>query len=162
MLWLWPRPAAAALICSLAWEPPYAMGAALKRPKKKKKLEKEPLHGRRGPPHPALPAPMLSRGYRRETGLGGEGAEDRRRGRENPTEAERLKEPQRGRNSYTQRPEANRADKRQNCQVKVLQFYLLQAVDRGGQRTLTQKAKTGRMRGQQGEQARLGEAGFLH
>ena len=31
LLWLWCRPAAAALIQSLAWEPPYALGSALKR-----------------------------------------------------------------------------------------------------------------------------------
>ena len=31
MLWLWHRPAAAALIRPLAWEPPYAMGVALKK-----------------------------------------------------------------------------------------------------------------------------------
>jgi len=30
-LWLWHRPAAPALIRALAWEPPYATGAALKR-----------------------------------------------------------------------------------------------------------------------------------
>ena len=35
--WLWYMPAATALIQPLAWEPPYAMGIALKRPKKKKK-----------------------------------------------------------------------------------------------------------------------------
>ena len=34
LLWLWCRPAATALIGPLAWEPPYAMGAALKRQKK--------------------------------------------------------------------------------------------------------------------------------
>ena len=28
--WLWPRPAATAPIRPLAWEPPYAVGAALK------------------------------------------------------------------------------------------------------------------------------------
>ena len=28
LLWLWCRPAAIALIQPLAWEPPYAMGAA--------------------------------------------------------------------------------------------------------------------------------------
>ena len=33
---LWRRLAAAALIQPLAWEPPYATGVALKRPKKKK------------------------------------------------------------------------------------------------------------------------------
>ena len=31
LLWLWCRPAAAALILPLVWEPPYAMGAAQKR-----------------------------------------------------------------------------------------------------------------------------------
>ena len=30
LLWLWCRPAAAALICPLAWELPYAVGVALK------------------------------------------------------------------------------------------------------------------------------------
>ena len=37
LLWLWCRPAAAAPIEPLAWEFPYAVGAALKRPKKKEK-----------------------------------------------------------------------------------------------------------------------------
>ena len=40
MLWLWPRPAAMASIRPLAWEPPNAMGAALKRQKKTKKKPK--------------------------------------------------------------------------------------------------------------------------
>ena len=35
-LWLWCRPAATAPIQPLPWEPRYAEGAALKRPKKKK------------------------------------------------------------------------------------------------------------------------------
>ena len=35
LLWLWHRPAAIALIQPLAWEPPYAVGVALKRLKKK-------------------------------------------------------------------------------------------------------------------------------
>ena len=35
LLWLWCRLAAAALIGPLAWEPPYAEDAALKRKKKK-------------------------------------------------------------------------------------------------------------------------------
>ena len=39
LLWLWCRPAATALIGPLAWEPPYALGAALK---KKKKTNKKP------------------------------------------------------------------------------------------------------------------------
>ena len=39
LLWLWRRLAAVALFGPLAWEPPYAMGVALKRQKKKKKKE---------------------------------------------------------------------------------------------------------------------------
>ena len=34
LLWLWCRLAAAAVIQPLAWEPPYATGATLKRQKK--------------------------------------------------------------------------------------------------------------------------------
>ena len=41
LLWLWRRPAATAPIGTLAWEPPYATGAALKRQKKKKKKKKK-------------------------------------------------------------------------------------------------------------------------
>ena len=37
LLWLWHRPAAVALIRPLAWEPPYAAGAGLKRQKDKNK-----------------------------------------------------------------------------------------------------------------------------
>ena len=36
MLWLWVRPVATALIRPLAWEPPYAAGAALEKTKNKK------------------------------------------------------------------------------------------------------------------------------
>ena len=36
LLWLWHRPAAAALIGPLAWESPYAVGESLKRQKTKK------------------------------------------------------------------------------------------------------------------------------
>ena len=35
LLWLWHRPAATAPIQLLAWEPPYAVGVALKKKKKK-------------------------------------------------------------------------------------------------------------------------------
>ena len=38
LMWLWCKPAAAALIGPLAWESPYAVDAALKRQKKKKKI----------------------------------------------------------------------------------------------------------------------------
>ena len=42
LLWLWRRLAATVLIRLLAWEPPYAVGAALeKRQKDKKKRERE-------------------------------------------------------------------------------------------------------------------------
>ena len=37
LLWLWCRPVAAALIRSLAWELPYAVGATLKDQKNKTK-----------------------------------------------------------------------------------------------------------------------------
>ena len=37
LLWLWYRQAAAALIEPLAWELPYALGAALKKKKRQKK-----------------------------------------------------------------------------------------------------------------------------
>ena len=33
--WLWYRPVATALILPLVWEPPYAVGAAVKKAKKK-------------------------------------------------------------------------------------------------------------------------------
>ena len=36
LLWLWYRPAATALIGPLAWEPPYAMRAALEKAKSQK------------------------------------------------------------------------------------------------------------------------------
>ena len=38
LLWLWRRPAAVASIGPLAWEPSYAVGAALKIKKEKRKL----------------------------------------------------------------------------------------------------------------------------
>ena len=38
LLWLWRRPPFVAPIRPLAWEPPYAIGAPLKRKKKKKKI----------------------------------------------------------------------------------------------------------------------------
>ena len=43
LLWLWHRPAATAPVQPLAWEPPYASGAAqemAERQKKKKRKEK--------------------------------------------------------------------------------------------------------------------------
>ena len=40
LLWLWCKPAAVARVSPLAWEPPYAAGAGLKKQKPKKKREK--------------------------------------------------------------------------------------------------------------------------
>ena len=48
LLWLWHRPAAAAPIQPLAWEPPHAAGAALKSKKKKKKKKKTPESEHKG------------------------------------------------------------------------------------------------------------------
>ena len=39
MLWLWRRPATAALIRLLGWEPPFAADVALKKAEKTKKVE---------------------------------------------------------------------------------------------------------------------------
>ena len=39
LLWLWRRPAATAPIRPLAWEPPYAIGSALKGQKTKQKTK---------------------------------------------------------------------------------------------------------------------------
>ena len=39
LLWLWCRWAAVALIRPLAWEPPYAVGVALKRQKDQKQKQ---------------------------------------------------------------------------------------------------------------------------
>ena len=39
LLWLWYRPVATALIRPLAWEPPYAVGLALKRQNKQTKSD---------------------------------------------------------------------------------------------------------------------------
>ena len=41
LLWLWCRLAATALIRPLTWEPPYVVGAALEKTKKKKALKLE-------------------------------------------------------------------------------------------------------------------------
>ena len=41
LLWLWCRPAATALIQPLAWEPPYAVGAALEKAKRQKTTTKK-------------------------------------------------------------------------------------------------------------------------
>ena len=41
LLWLWHRPAATAPFQLLAWKPPYATGAALKRQKKLNPIQKK-------------------------------------------------------------------------------------------------------------------------
>ena len=40
LLWLWRRPVATAPIRPLAWEPPYASGAALEKAKRQKKKKR--------------------------------------------------------------------------------------------------------------------------
>ena len=45
LLWLWRKPAATAPIGPLAWEPPYAAGAALKRQKTNKKQIESGAYG---------------------------------------------------------------------------------------------------------------------
>ena len=67
LLWLWCRPTAIALIGRLAWEPPYAVGAALKKEKKKKKVKASQPHladvtgfpDLLGPPPGPLPSCVL-------------------------------------------------------------------------------------------------------
>ena len=44
LLWLWRRPAAAAPIGHLAWEPPYAAGVALEKAKGQKKKKNDWLY----------------------------------------------------------------------------------------------------------------------
>jgi len=53
LLWLWHRLVATAPIRHLAWEPPYAMGAALENAKKKKKDKKmeQNIEPRKKPTH---------------------------------------------------------------------------------------------------------------
>ena len=41
LLWLWHKPVATAPIRPLAWEPPYATGAALKKKDKRQKKKKK-------------------------------------------------------------------------------------------------------------------------
>ena len=41
LLWLWCRPATAALIQPLAWEPPYVIGMALKSKNRNKQTKKK-------------------------------------------------------------------------------------------------------------------------
>ena len=41
LLWLWHKPLATALVRPLAWEPPYAAGAALEMAKKSQKEKKK-------------------------------------------------------------------------------------------------------------------------
>ena len=54
-LWLGCRPAAVSPVQSLAWEPPFASGAALKSKKKKKKEKRKMIK----PQTPAPPALLL-------------------------------------------------------------------------------------------------------
>ena len=46
LLWLWHKLAAVAPIRPLAWDPPYAAGTALKRPKKQNKTKQNMMDSR--------------------------------------------------------------------------------------------------------------------
>ena len=49
LLWLGCRLAATAPICPLAWEPPYAVGAAIKNQKKTKNNNDNKIDNQKGP-----------------------------------------------------------------------------------------------------------------
>jgi len=57
LLWLWCRPAATAPIGPLAWEPPYAEGAAQEIAKKKKKKKPQKTHWLKSVSLSAFPYP---------------------------------------------------------------------------------------------------------
>ena len=82
MLWLCCRLAALALIRPLAWEPPHAVGVALKRQKKKKKKKKGWSDGELWARRPMLPfcPPLFTvpRGGARPPGLEGWSSRDGR------------------------------------------------------------------------------------
>ena len=48
LLWPWCRPSAIVLIRPLAWEPPYAAGAALEEAKRRKKKKKWKIYSKFG------------------------------------------------------------------------------------------------------------------
>ena len=50
LLWHWRRPVATALIRPLAWEPPYAVGAAQEIAKRQKKKKKKKVSNFQSPP----------------------------------------------------------------------------------------------------------------
>ena len=63
LLWLWCRPAETAPIRSLAWEPPYDEGAALKKDKKKKRERERDTRGEKND-QDKPPTRPLGRGVR--------------------------------------------------------------------------------------------------
>ena len=68
LLWLWYRPVATALIRTLTWEPPYALGAALEKAKRQNNKNKNNKLHHLGVPVMAqwLTSPM---GVHEDTGL---------------------------------------------------------------------------------------------
>ena len=65
LLWSWRRPAAIALIRPLAWKPPYAPGAALK---KKKKGKKKNFGGHKSSVHCRVPSVKVLNGVKLKVG----------------------------------------------------------------------------------------------
>ena len=67
MLWFWHRPVAAALIRPIAWEPPYAAGAALeksKRQKYKTNKQKQPTGREKTVVNDAINKGLISKIYK--------------------------------------------------------------------------------------------------
>lgn len=135
-------------------------------------IEKRSPHGHRGPPHPALPDPELSRGCgRRKSRLRGQvpgtGEKYTHRSREPKGGSRRKTDPHAEEDTltHTGTQEANRADKRQDRQGKQLTAASHTSSREGargaGYMDEGPKAKTAQKRQEQGRRARLREAGFL-
>ena len=62
LLWLLCRPAAIALIRPLAWGPPHAAGAALRKKRPKKEIQKDrKMNGRKGEGGEGVPIMVLQK-----------------------------------------------------------------------------------------------------
>ena len=68
LLWLWCRLAATALIRPLAWKPPYASCAGLKRKEKKKERKKEKEKEKEGKKEGKMGVPVVAQWLTNLTG----------------------------------------------------------------------------------------------